>query len=217
MLWAPNPGRQTRFLASRARRACYGGAAGGGKSQALMALPLRWVNNPSFNALYLRREAKYLGDAITKSRKLYPHLGARLVLGPRIEWRFPSGATIWFNHCEHESDITNYDSFEFGLVMFDELTHFTEKQFDGICARLRGTDRSLPYVARAATNPGSDGHEWVKKRWGAWLDRKHQRPAEEGDLRWYLEGDEVPPGTPDALSYTPGAHAGSRQSRSKLR
>ena len=202
ILWQPNPGRQTKFLASTAKRALYGGAAGGGKSAALMACVLRWVHNPNYRGLYLRREAQYLGDAIDKSKRLYPALGAKLVLGPRIVWTFPSGAELWMNHCAHENDIANYDSFEFSEVLFDELTHFTERQFTGICARLRGTDPSLPYWSRAATNPGGIGHEWVKQRWSPWLDTKHPRPAAEGELRWMLRGHEVAPHAPDALTYT---------------
>ena len=202
VIWQPNPGRQTRFLASRAKRALYGGAAGGGKSAALMACPLRWIHNPNYRGLYLRREAQYLGDAVDKTKKLYPQLGATLVMGPRIMWTFPSGATLWMNHCAHESDIANYDSFEFSEVLWDELTHFTEKQFTGINARLRGTDPTLPYWARAATNPGGIGHEWVKRRWAPWLDKKHANPAGEGEIRWVLRGEEVPAGTPRATSYT---------------
>lgn len=202
VLWQPNVGRQSRFLASTAKRALYGGAAGGGKSAALMACPLRWIGNPNYRGLYLRREAQYLGDAIDKTRRLYPALGAKLVLGPRIVWTFPSGAELWMNHCAHENDIANYDSFEFNEVLFDELTHFTERQFTGICARLRGTDTTLPYWSRAATNPGGVGHEWVKRRWAAWLDAKHPQPAAEGELRWMLRGKEVPRGTPNALTYT---------------
>lgn len=202
VLWAPNPGRQTRFLASRAKRALYGGAAGGGKSAALMACPLRWITNANYRGLYLRREAQYLGDAVDKTRRLYPALGGRLVMGPRILWTFPSGAEVWMNHCAHENDIANYDSFEFSEVLFDELTHFTERQFTGICARLRGTDPTLPYWSRAATNPGGVGHEWVKRRWSAWLDKKHESPAGEGELRWMLRGAEVPTGTTNATSYT---------------
>jgi len=202
VVWRPNPGPQTRFLASPARRGLYGGAASGGKSAALIACPLRWIHNPRYRGLYLRREATYLGDAIDKTRALYPALGARLVTSPRVVWTFPSGATLWMNHCEHESDIANYDSFEFSEVLFDELTHFAEKQFDGICARLRGTDPSLPYWSRAATNPGGVGHEWVFRRWGAWLDPQHPNPAAPGELRWYVGREDGSPGDPNALSYT---------------
>lgn len=167
-----------------------------------MACPLRWIDNPRYRGLYLRREATYLGDAVDKSRALYPSLGGVLVQSPRIEWRFPSGARLWMNHCERESDVANYDSFEFSEVLFDELTHFTERQYDGICARLRGTDPSLPYWSRAATNPGGVGHEWVKRRWGAWLDGKHKRPAAPGETRWYVREHEVTASDPRALSYT---------------
>ena len=143
--WRPNAGRQTRFLASTAKRALYGGAAGGGKSAALLACPLRWIGNPNYRGLYLRREAAYLGEAIDKSERLYPLLGGVLVRSPRVTWTFPSGATLWMNHVAHDADISNYDSFELSEAIFDELTHFTERQFVGICARLRGTDPALPY------------------------------------------------------------------------
>lgn len=198
----PNPGPQRRFLATAADEALYGGAAGGGKSAALLALPLRWVDNPRFRCLYLRRESQYLGDAIDKSSTLYPKLGGRLVRSPRVVWTFPSGATIWLNHCEHEKDVANYDSFEFNVVLFDELTHFTRRQFAGLGARLRTTDRSLPTILRGATNPGGEGHEWVFERFAAWLDPKHPRPAAPGELRWFLGDEEATRETPDASSRT---------------
>lgn len=202
MLWRPNPGPQTRFLASRANETLYGGAAGGGKSAALIACPLRWVHRPTYRGLYLRREATYLGDAVDKSRRLFPSLGGALVQSPRIEWRFPSGATLWMGHCQTDADIANYDSFEFSEVLFDELTHFTERQYRGIRGRLRSTDPALPCWSRAASNPGGIGHEWVKARFGAWLDPKALRPAGPGEVRWYMGDREVPAGTRDALSRT---------------
>lgn len=202
MIWTPNQGPQTQFLRSRANEVVYGGAAGGGKSAALLMLPLYWVANANYRGLYLRREAKYLGDAVDKTNRIYPALGGKLRLSPRIEWVFPSGATLWMNHCEHETDVANYDSFEFSEVLFDELTHFTERQYRGIRARLRGTDRSLPYWSRAGTNPGNVGHEWVFARFSRWLDPKHERRALPGEVRWFIGEDEVPAGTPLALSRT---------------
>lgn len=201
VLLRPTP-KQQLFLASRAHEACIGGAAGGGKSIALLSSPLRWVANPRYRGLYLRREATYLGDALDKTERLYPALGARLTRSPRVTWTFPSGAQLWMSHCEHESDVHNFDSFEFSEVLWDELTHFTQKQYLGVCARLRGTDPGLPYWSRAATNPGGKGHEWVFARWGAWLDPAHPRRAAPGERRWYVGADEVPPGTPDARSRT---------------
>jgi predicted phage terminase large subunit-like protein len=200
VLWKPNPGPQTRFLASTANEVLYGGAAGGGKSAASIALPLRWVHNPRFRALFLRRESKYLGDAIDKSSALYPQLGAKLVSSPKIIWTFPSGAKIWLSHCEHDKDVRNYDSFEFHLVIFEELTHFTETQYRGIRARIRGTDPTLPRATRATCNPGGEGHEWVFRRFAPWLDPESKVRALPGETLWFKDDAVVPKGTDEALS-----------------
>jgi len=193
-------GPQEKFCASQASEVLYGGAAGGGKSAATIALPLKWITNPKFQCLYLRREDKYLGDAVNKSRALYPKLGGTFVQSPKKIWTFQSGAKIWLNHCEHEQDISNYDSEEFQLVIFEELQHFTKRQFIEIQARIRRTDPSLPLYARATCNPGGPGHEWIFEHFGAWLNPKHPNPAKGGEIRWYIGDKEVPRGTPDALS-----------------
>lgn len=200
VIWQPNPGPQTRFLASSAKEVLYGGAAGGGKSAASVAMMLRWVHCPNYRGLFLRREAKYLSDAIDKSTALYPKVGGQLVQSPKIIWTFPSGAKIWLNHCEHEKDVANYDSLEFAEVIFEELTHFTEKQYRGIRARIRGTDPTLPYWSRATTNPGGPGHDWVFARFGVWLNPEHPRRARPGEVRHFRGDEEVPRGTEDSLS-----------------
>ena len=200
MLWAPTP-RQALFLASPANEVLYGGAAGGGKSGGLIAQPLRWVDHPRFNALVLRRDTTQLRDLLDKAEALYPQLGAKPNATTNT-WRFPSGARVWFTHCEHETDVSRFDGHEFHLVCFDELTHFTQKQYRSIRARIRGTDPKLPRSTRATTNPGGPGHEWVFARFGAWLDPTHASPAQPGRLRWYIGDREVPYGTPKALSRT---------------
>lgn len=202
ILWQPNQGPQTQFLQSNASEVLYGGAAGGGKSDGLLAIPLYFKDFSRFRGLYLRRENKYLAKAIQRTSEIYPQLGAKLTLHPRIVWTFPSGAELWLNHCEHENNVRIYDSFEFHLTLWDELTHFTELQYTGINARLRTTDPTLPTWSRAATNPGGPGHEWVFKRFAPWLNPKHPSQALPGEKRWFFGETEVPPGTPESLSRT---------------
>jgi predicted phage terminase large subunit-like protein len=105
-------------------------------------------------------------------------------------WRFPSGATIWFTHCEREPDAGRFDGHEYQLIAFDELTHFTEKQYSTICARLRGP-ADLPKYARGTTNPGGPGHDWVFRRWGPWLNPESPVHAAPSAKLWYMPGGDA--------------------------
>lgn len=224
VLWSPNPGPQTRFLSSTCGEVLYGGSAGGGKSSALVALPLRWATNKHFRSLILRRETTDLGNLLDQAdalfTKAFPGTRSKATGAGRM-YRFPSGAESWFNHCQHAKDAAGYDGFEFQLVEFDELTHFEEKQYRTIRARIRSSKPGLPRYTRSTTNPGGEGHEWVLRRWGPWLNPEFEAeglvprftaagerlpPAAPGEVLWYLPLDSgerwVPRGTPGALSRT---------------
>lgn len=203
--WKPTP-RQRAFLASTAYEALYGGAAGGGKSEALLAGALRWVDSPHFRGLILRRTYADLDRSlIERSRALFKSAfpGAEYNEMNR-RWRFPSGAILYFGHLEHEKDKYNYQSAEFSYIAFDELTHFTETQYTYMLSRARSA-RGLPIRIRAATNPGGDGHEWVLRRWGPWLDPAADAvTAEPGQTLHYRNTEDGPVwcdrATPGALS-----------------
>jgi predicted phage terminase large subunit-like protein len=200
----PNEWRPT--TAQRAALACgayellYGGAAGGGKSDFLVAAPLRWVHHPTFRALLLRRSFPELERTlVARSREIYPRLGARYH-EQRHEWTFPSGARIAFGYLERPADALRYQGAEFAFVGFDELTHFDEQSYRYLTSRIRSAD-GLPLRIRATTNPGGPGHDWVRARWAQWIGATPD--AAPGERRWYAsDGSAALEGDADALART---------------
>lgn len=165
ILWTPNDGPQTAFLASTAREVMYGGAAGGGKTDALIACALRWADHPKHRALMLRRTRPQLQEVIDRTIQVYPEIVPGAVWKEaESRWKFPSGAIIQMGYAEHEQDIYNFKTFEYNLICFDELTSFTEKQYLFMFLRNRTKSVDLPPMIRSGTNPGDIGHEWVFRR-----------------------------------------------------
>ena len=165
IVFSPNPGPQTEFLAASEQEVLYGGAAGGGKSFGLLADPMRYFSNPNFNGLILRRSNDELRELIWKSQELYPKSFAGAKWGEKkSQWTFPSGARLWLTYLENDRDVLRYQGQAFSYIAFDELTQYaTPFAFSYMRSRLRTTDPSLPIFIRATTNPGSVGHSWVKR------------------------------------------------------
>tara|TARA_A100001388_G_scaffold230025_1_gene181992 strand:+ start:30664 stop:32535 length:1872 start_codon:yes stop_codon:yes gene_type:complete len=165
VVFAPNKGPQTEFLAASEREVLYGGAAGGGKSYGLLADPMRYFSNPNFNGLILRRTNDELRELIWKSQELYPKAfkGCRWA-EKKSQWTFPSGAKMWLTYLERDQDVLRYQGQAFSYVAFDELTQYaTPFAWNYMRSRLRTTDPDLPIYMRATTNPGGSGHGWVKR------------------------------------------------------
>jgi len=145
----------------------FGGAAGPGKTECLMMIPILygWYRHPSFKGLILRRTFSDLEkEFISRSQEYYPLTGAKYNEQKR-RWKWPNGAMIQFGHMEHEKDKANYDGAEYNYIGFDELTHFTESQYLYVTlSRARSTSPDLPAIVRSASNPGNIGHSWVRKR-----------------------------------------------------
>lgn len=166
VIWRPNPGPQTLFLQSTARESLLGGAVGGGKTDALVMGALRWVYNPNYSGIVLRREKDDLREAIDRAREIYSQVcpSANWVEN-RMRYEFPTGAYILFGSAQHEDDIEAYKTFEFSYIGFDELTTFTRRQYVYMISRNRAKKGAqLPTLIRAGTNPDGIGHDWVFKR-----------------------------------------------------
>ena len=166
ILFEPNPGPQTEFLASTEQEVLYGGSAGGGKSYAMIADPVRYLNNPNAQMLLVRRSTEELRELISVSKQLYPRAIPGIKFMERDKtWVAPSGATLWMSYLDRDDDVMRYQGQAFNWIGFDELTQWsTPYPWNYMRSRLRTTKASgLPLYMRATTNPGGPGHQWVKK------------------------------------------------------
>jgi predicted phage terminase large subunit-like protein len=189
----PQAGPQEAFLASPADIAIYGGAAGGGKTFALLMEPLRHMANPQFGAVYFRRTMPMItaeGGAWDKGHELYVPLGARMIQAPQLTAVFPSGAKLSFRQLQYEDSVHDWQSAQIALELFDELTQFTRRQFFYMLSRNRSTSGVHSYV-RAATNPDPDS--WVREFISWWIDDETGLPIPErsGVLRYFVRVDDT--------------------------
>ena len=165
VVFKPNEGPQTEFLASPEREVLYGGSAGGGKSYAMLADPLRYMNHPQFSGLLLRHTTEELRELVWKSRELYPLIYKGIKWSERkMQWVAPSGARLWMSYLDRDDDVLRYQGLAFSWIGFDELTQWaTPYAWNYMRSRLRSVATDLPIFMRATTNPGGRGHHWVKK------------------------------------------------------
>ena len=145
----------------------YGGAAGGGKSYAMLVDPLRFMHIKEHRALLLRKSMPELRELIDKSRELYPKAfqGAKFREVEKI-WKFPSGASLEFGYLDRDADVYRYQGQSYTWIGIDELTQYpTEFPLQYLQSRLRTTNNAISCYIRCTANPGGVGGNWVKKRY----------------------------------------------------
>jgi len=195
--YIPQP-KQALLHKSPANEILYGGSAGPGKSHALRHEALAWcMRVPGLQVYLFRRTFPELEkNHILPSREEFPgRLGT--YLEQKRRWVFHNGSMIHFSHCQHESDVFNYQGAEIHLLVMDELTTFNEFMYDYLRGRVRCTldvpekyRHKIPGIV-CASNPGGIGHEFVKERWVDFGDQYEVKKApdkEGGMLRQYIPG-----------------------------
>jgi predicted phage terminase large subunit-like protein len=185
----PQPGPQTAFNESRADIAIMGGSAGGGKSWMLLAEPLRYIHHQMFEAVIFRRthpQIKTAGGLWDESATMYRVFKA-IPKATTLEWLFPSGAKLKFAHMLREDDRYAWDGSQITFIGFDQLEHFTKRQFFYMLSRNRSICPVKAHI-RATCNPATD--HWLRDFIDWWIGKDGYPIYERsGVLRWFVQKD----------------------------
>jgi hypothetical protein len=166
----PTPRQQLFLNLENEKEVFYGGAAGGGKSSALLMDALKYTHVPGYSALLLRRTYADLskqGALMDRAKEWLTPFKADGVEWneQRKMWTFPSGARLAFGYLETENDKFQYQGAEYQYIGFDELSQFTKTQYTYLFSRLRRLKNSdVPIRMRSGSNPGGVGSKWVNER-----------------------------------------------------
>lgn len=186
-------GPQTKFLSTTADICIFGGAAGGGKTFALLLEPLRYINQQGFNGVIFRKNYTQVtapGGLWETSLKMYSGIrGAKPWKSPKKHWDFGGRSTLSFDYLSNDDDVFSWQGSQICFIGWDELTHFTENMFFYMLSRNRSTCGVKPYV-RATCNPDSDS--WVKEFISWWIDQRtgYAIPERSGVLRWFFRAED---------------------------
>ena len=162
--WSPQP-KQAIALARTEEEILYGGARGGGKTDAGQAFLLYDIEHPKYRALVIRKNAEDLKDWIDRARSMYQAVGATVVGNPP-EIRFPKGGIIRTGHLKDENAFTKYQGHEYHRILIEELSQIPrEKDYLKLISSCRTSVPELRPQIFATTNPDDPGLEWIKERW----------------------------------------------------
>lgn len=190
--------RQREFLALDAEEACFGGAAGGGKTDCAVIGALQYIDVPEYSAVIFRRhETDFAlpGSVLDLTRKWITASGYPAHWDAKLHgYRFPSGATLHFGFAQtHTQLVAKYQGSFFQYIAFDELTQWVEPMYQYMFSRLRRLERTVvPLRMRAFTNPGGTGHAWVKRRFVTNARQITTGSDAREDIKAYRNGKALP-------------------------
>lgn len=166
IIWEPQPGPQTALIACPTFEVFYGGARGGGKTEASIGDWLEHSGRYGAAAIgvFFRRKFKQLEEVVARTKVLFPQIGAKYN-EQKAEWLMPNGARLKFRYIERDQDAQEYQGHSYSRVYVEEATNFPSPAPIDL---LRGTLRSaegIPVGMRLTGNPGGPGHHWVKARY----------------------------------------------------
>jgi predicted phage terminase large subunit-like protein len=190
----PQPGPQEAFLASPADVAIYGGAAGSGKTMALLLEAARNIHVNGYYGVIFRRTTPQIrneGGLWDESQWLYRSLGG-WSKESTLEWRFRAPSRIRFAHMEYEKNRYDWQGSQLVFIGFDELTHFSSQQFWYMFSRMRSAC-GIPAYLRATCNPDPDSFVAELVHWYINPESGYPIPERSGVIRYFarVQGDRL--------------------------
>jgi len=163
VLWEPHPGQQMSALKidESVFEILYGGARGGGKTDAGIAWMLKGTADPGFTGLVIRRNHTDLRQWIDRAKELYPN--AKVSGKPSI-FEFPNGSKIYTGHLKDQDAYSQFQGWELQRILIEEAGQIPSEEFYlKLISSARSTISIRPQVFLTA-NPGGVGHNWLKRR-----------------------------------------------------
>jgi len=188
IIWQPHEGAQTTALQQTAFEVLYGGARGGGKTEAGLAWMIEpsYLQNEKYRGLVIRRNYDDLRDWIDRAKMFYRSLGVK-VAGNPAEFTFPSGAKIRTGHLADSDATYKYLGHEYQKILIEELTIIPhEENYLRLISTCRSTVSGLQPQVFCTTNPGGAGHMWVKQRWVDVARNKEYKDPRTGRERIFI-------------------------------
>lgn len=165
-VWTPQPGPQTDLITCPVGEILFGGARGGGKTDAVIG---KWAYHASkygdkAQGVMFRRTFKQLEEVLRRTREIYPRIGATYSVTTQT-WTFPNGASLKLRHLDNEVDAQSYQGHSYNYLVFEEATNWpSSRPIDMLRATLR-SGSGVPSQLILTANPGGPGHNWVKTRY----------------------------------------------------
>lgn len=163
--WSPTD-KQREALERTEKEVAYGGARGGGKTEAGIVWPLYKVQEPHYAGLVIRKNSTDLVGWIERAKHIYSRTGATLAGNPPV-FRWPNGARVETGHLKDENAYEKYQGNEYQDLIIEELTQIPrEENYLKLISSCRSTIPGIRAQIFTTFNPGGPGHKWVKKRFG---------------------------------------------------